>query len=279
MTTQVATPAEIGCALHAGMSVPPSLKAMAPGGEPPAEDTVAVKVTFWPKVVLVADWAMTMLVMAGLTVWLRTTEVLAANEVAPEYEAVSVCAPRASVAMAQVAEPEAMGRATQAAKSTPSTWKVTVPVGTPPDEVTLAVNVTELPKLLKEDGAVTEVVVGAWFTVCARATEVLAMNDTEPRYSAVMLCAPTTSVLMEQGAEPPDTVTALQLGMVTPASLNTTVPVGVPPLEETVAVKVYDWPKVLVSPPEPVIFTAVAAWLTSCARSAEVLPVNDALPA
>src|SRR5687768_1992854 len=135
--------------------------------------------------------------------------------------------------MAHVAEPEAMGRATHAAKSTPSTWKVTVPVGTPPVEVTFAVNVTELPKLLEDDGAVTDVVVGAWFTVCARAAEALARNEAEPEYSAVMLCAPTASVLMEQAAEPPERLTALQEPIVTPASLNTTVPVGVPPLDDT----------------------------------------------
>src|ERR1700730_1794237 len=55
------------------------------------------------------------------------------------------CAPTDNPAVMQVAAPAARGRATQPAMFTPASWKVTVPVGTGPTPLTVAVKVTDWP--------------------------------------------------------------------------------------------------------------------------------------
>lgn len=263
------------------ISTPSARKATVPVGVPRAVETVAVSVTDCPNPEPPAGLAVSaVVVVPAVTVWARALDVLAANDVAPEYTAVMLRAPRASVEMAQVAEPEVMGLARQPAMSTPSVRKVTVPVGVPPLEATAAVNVMELPRVLVVDGALRVVVVVAWLTVWARAADALGWKVAVPAYSAVMLCAPTARVAIAHEAVPPDKAIALQEAMTTTPSLNSTVPVGVPLPEPTVATKVTDWPKVVVVPAAEsvVVVGVVPAGFTVYGRSAEVLVRYEALP-
>jgi hypothetical protein len=60
----------------------PSVKVTVPVGVPPAEETVAVKVTGWPKVEGVREELTVVLVVVLLTVWL-TLPLLVAKLVSP----------------------------------------------------------------------------------------------------------------------------------------------------------------------------------------------------
>ena len=116
---------------------------------------------------------------------------------------------------------------------------VTVPVGVPPaDGCTETVKVTPCPKVAGFRLEATVVVEPAWFTVCVREAEVLAVKLLSPLYLAVMECEPGDKLDSESCA-------ALLVIVAVPKevvpSRKVTVPVAGPPLEGcTVAVNTTD---------------------------------------
>ena len=112
---------------------------------------------------------------------------------------------------------------------------VTLPVGVPPLEVTVAVKVTAWPDFDGLRDEVSEVEVLALFTVCVSTAEVLPEKLALPPYTAVMECDPTARVEVANVAFPPASVPVPKV--FTPF-LKVTVPVGVPPVDVTVAVNV-----------------------------------------
>ena len=120
--------------------------------------TVAVKVTAWPVAAGLTDEPRATVVDARLTVSVTTAEVLSAKLPVPAKEAVSAWLPTPSDT-ARVAWPAAL---TGAVPSTvvPSR-KVTVPVGTPAAEFTVAVSVTGWPKTAVAVDVLSVVVVAA----------------------------------------------------------------------------------------------------------------------
>src|SRR5881397_1007664 len=126
-------------------TVAPSRNVTVPVGTAAAEVTVALSVTACPvvdgfgvevRVVVVAAAA------GAFTTWFTVAEVLAANVALPPYAAVSGCVPTASVEM----ESEALPLTSVAVPSTVAPSRnVTVPVGTPAAEVTVALSVTACP--------------------------------------------------------------------------------------------------------------------------------------
>ena len=126
--------------------------------------------------------------------------------------------------------------------------KVTLPVGLVP--VTVAVNVTASPTTDGLSELPTVVVVGAGplaaLTPCDSAALVDARLPASPPYTAVMLCVPCVSALVEQVAvrllPAPVTAAVEQPAIETAPSRKFTVPVGLVPL--TVAVNVTEAPTV-----------------------------------
>ena len=119
---------------------------------------------------------------------------------------------------------------------------VTEPAATPPYcPDTVAVRLTDCPKL---DGFIDEVNVVvelALVTVWLTAVDVLPAKFESPVYTAVIEFVPTGSVVVAKTAEPPlsDTVPRLVLPL-----LNITVPVATPPnCPDTAAVRLTDCPK------------------------------------
>jgi hypothetical protein len=123
--------------------------------------------------------------------------------------------------------------------------KVTVPVGVPdPGEVTItvAVNVTDCPKIVGLAEETTLVVVSALLTTWDRDAEVLVLKLVSPPYTAVMECV---AIVNEEAAKvavvTPPVVERVPEPRVFAPSLKVTVPVGVPAADATVAVSVTDW--------------------------------------
>jgi hypothetical protein len=83
---------------------------------------------------------------------------------------------------------------------------------------------------------------------------------------------------MLHDAVPEARLTAVHPVIATPPALNATVPVGVPPVDDTVATMLKDCPKVL-EVAEAVSVVVVAAAVTVCARAADVLALWVVLPA
>lgn len=185
-----------------------------------------------------------------------------------------VCVPEASEEVAKAATPPLRGML-------PSVFvpllNVTVPAGVPLNcGATVAVKVTDSPKV---DGFTDEtrpVVVLAWFTTWLTAFEVLLVKDVSPLYTAVMECVPAAKVFDENFATPP--LRVLVPSVLVPL-LNVTVPVGVPPPDEgvTVALKVTDWPKVDGFSDE-VRAVFVPVWVVEIAISKTVPPMVPVLP-
>jgi hypothetical protein len=119
--------------------VAPSRNVTVPVGVPPDDVTVAVKVTDWPDVDGLMELANAVEVLA-LTTWLTAPDVLVARFVVPPYEAVIECVPTDRVDVDRVATPELS--VPVPIELAPSR-KVTVPVGVPAADVTVAVNVTD----------------------------------------------------------------------------------------------------------------------------------------
>ena len=116
---------------------------------------------------------------------------------------------------------------------------LTVPVGTlVPTPVIVAVNVTDWPEF---DGFADEVtaVVVVPCTDC-ETEPLLFVNPPVPVNDAVMVCVATESELVVKVALP--AVTATPEARVVAPSVKVTLPVGVPPDEAIVAVKVTDCP-------------------------------------
>jgi hypothetical protein len=62
----------------------------------------------------------------------------------------------------------------------PASLKVTVPVGGPPEPLTVTVKVTDWPKALGLTEELSEVVEDAWLTACVSAAEVLVAKVLSP---------------------------------------------------------------------------------------------------
>jgi hypothetical protein len=86
-------------------------------------------------------------------------------------------------------------------------------------------------------------------------------------YTTVMLCDPVVSVVVENATVPP--LRALVASSVAP-SINFTLPVGVPPVDVTVAVNVTFWPW-LDGFSEEVTADDVVALLTTCESAVDLL--------
>jgi hypothetical protein len=89
-----------------------------------------------------------------------------------------------------------------------------------------------------------------------------------------MECVPTDSDEVLNVALP---LLSVPVPSVVEPFLKVTVPVGVPPLEVTLAVKVTDWPD-FDGFREEVTEVEVVACLTVCVSTAEVLPLKSVLP-
>src|SRR5689334_21205574 len=122
--------------------------------------------------------------------------------------------------------------------------KTTLPAGVPDPgatAATVAVNVTDSPNAVGFRDELTVVVVAAWFTTWESVVAVLPAKWLSPPYTAAIVWVPTASDAVDKTACP-DALSATGACGV-PSMLNVTLPVGVPPLPDTVAVKVAAWPK------------------------------------
>ena len=146
--------------------------------------------------------------------------------------------PTVSEVIEQVATPVPKAWALQVPMVVAPSLNATLPVGVPPADVTVAVNTTGAPKVVLATLEVSTVVEAAAVTLCARAVELLEEKDVVPGvYSAVMERLPAARPLVVQVTAPALSESALQPAIAVPLSLNVTVPVGVPPADATVAVK------------------------------------------
>jgi hypothetical protein len=110
-------------------------------------------------------------------------------------------------------------------------------------------------------------------TVCVKTGDVLPVKFASPPYTAVIECDPTASVDVVNAALP--LLSAPVPSLVVP-SLNVTDPVGVPVVDDcTIAVKVTGLP-FFEELSEELTVLDVAAFVTVCVSTAEVLPVKFA---
>ena len=191
----------------------------------------------------------TVVVVAGeFTTWFTALDVLVWKLPSPPYTAVMEWLPTLSVVVLNVAVPPLSVPVTIVV--TPS-LNVTLPVGVPAPgatDATVAVNVTDCPKLDGFRLDVSVVAVFALFTNWISAGLVLVVCVASPPYTAVIECVPTASadVANVAVAEVPLAAVNVPVPRVVAPSLNVTVPVGVvepPVVSVTVAVKVTDCPK------------------------------------
>ena len=150
---------------------------------------------------------------------------------------------------------------------------VTLPAGTAVPgalATTVAVKVTDWPCLEGLSDEVTELVVPSLLTVCVKAEEVLGLKLALPLYVAVMEWEATASVEVLRVAWPAPS--KVEVPNVEAPSLNVTVPVGTPPLEVTVAVKVTGWLKTEGLAEELTVVVVEEAFCTVC----RVLPLLKA---
>ena len=136
--------------------------------------------------------------------------------------------------------------------------------------LTVAVIVTDCPNTdgLAEEAKAVELL--ALFTVCVNVEEVLVVKLVSPPYTAVIVCAATESEFVAKVAVPE---LKLPVPKVTPASLNVTVPLGVPApgaTALTVAVNVTDWPETDGFTDEATV-VVLLAWFTVCVKVEDVL--------
>jgi hypothetical protein len=117
---------------------------------------------------------------------------------------------------------------------------LTVPVGVPPAEVMVAVRVMDDPDVDGFAEEVTVVVVDPPVTTCESAVLTLLAKPPVPLKVATIECVPTARAVVAKVALPAETAT-FDANVVAP-SVKVTVPVGVPPVEVMVAVKVTDDP-------------------------------------
>src|SRR6266568_5145133 len=152
------------------------------------------------------------------------------------------CVPTVKDDVVNVATPPAF-KATGAPRFVPLSLNCAVPAGVPAPEVTVAVKVTLGPKLEGFNEESSAVAVLAFATTCPpERLPLLFRKFTSPLYSAVIVWVPAFKVEVVNVAAPP-AFKATGAPRLAPLSLNCAVPVGVPALEVTVAVKVTLWPK------------------------------------
>jgi hypothetical protein len=108
------------------------------------ETTVAVNVTACPKLDGFCELVNDVPVGAFLTTCFNIGEALPANNASPLYTTVILRVPAARVAIVSCAPPPLRGTV---ARVVAPFMKVTVPVGLPDDDVTVAVNVTDCTKV------------------------------------------------------------------------------------------------------------------------------------
>jgi len=217
---------------------------------------------------------------ACLTVSVNAALLLVAKLVVPAYVAVIESLPTGRLEVVKLAVPPL-------SVPLPSTvlpfLNVTVPVGVPLAALTVAVKVTDWPEVIVAAEAASVVVVAvvpvACLTVSVNAALVLVAKVVVPAYVAVIESLPTGRLEVLKLAVPPLSVplprTVLPL-------LNVTVPVGVPLAALTVAVKVTDWPEVIVAAEAAsVVVVAVVpvACLTVSVNAALVLVAKVVVPA
>jgi predicted small secreted protein len=118
---------------------------------------------------------------------------------------------------------------------------VTVPVGVPEGEETVAVKVTDCAYVEGFGEEVIATALSVGITTWLRTEEALPEKLALPLYTAVMDLAPGVSVVVVRLAMPAFSVTDPRLAA---PFLNVTVPVGAPEGEETVAMKVTACPNV-----------------------------------
>jgi hypothetical protein len=106
--------------------------------------------------------------------------------------------------------------------------KVTVPVSVPAAaELTVAVNVTEAPKVEELAEVVSTVVEVAGLTVKLIGADVEVVKLVSPEYTAVRFCVPPGKAVVIRTAVPPLTATGEPITVV--PDLKVTVPLGDPP--------------------------------------------------
>jgi hypothetical protein len=112
-------------------------------------------------------------------------------------------------------------------------------------------------------------------TVCVKELEVDGPQLLSPLYAAVTVWLPLVRLLVANVAVPPlPSVTGVPA---VPSTVNVTRPVGVKTAQETVAVKVMDWPDSEGLPEEERVVLA-PAWPTTCVNVPEVETAQLALP-
>jgi hypothetical protein len=170
---------------------PPFLKVTVPEiAWPEGDETVAVKVTLWPKADGLPLDVTVAVVLYLFTVSLNFGEVLGENLVSPEYVAVMERVPAASEEVVNVAMPPA--RDPVPSVELPSLKVTTSPSGGAPElELTVAVKVTVCPTVVGFEEDVVAVLVAILFTTCFNTGEVLEVKCASPPYTAVMLKVPT----------------------------------------------------------------------------------------
>src|ERR1051326_2182123 len=151
--------------------------------------TVAVKVTGCPRTAGSAEDDIAMVVASLFTTW-ESLAPLFAHPVLPVKFAVITWVPTASAAVVNDAWPLATGTADAVAPS----WKVTVPLGVPAAELTVAVNVTLCPNT-DGLGAELTVVLVALLPLCTTCVTapLLAAERLSEAYTAVRLWLPALS--------------------------------------------------------------------------------------
>jgi hypothetical protein len=227
--------------------------------------TVAVNVTFCPTTDgLGAD--VSVVVVAKRTTCSSTAEVLAEIVPLPLYVAVIEWEPVINDAVVNAACPAEFS--VTVAIIVPLSLNVTVPVGTPAEEVTVAVNVTDCPEADGLTDELSAVVLDAPPTVCASAAEVLWANVSDPLYVAVMVCEPAASEAVDRLADPALSRVAVPITLA--PSLKATVPIGIPAVDATVAVKTIVCPTAAGLADE-VSVVVVGLRLTTCVRAVETL--------
>ena len=152
---------------------------------------------------------------------------------------------------------------------------VTVPVGVPPEPLTVAVKVTDWPNALGSSEEVIAVVVLLGLTVCVSGDDVLAELLPSPPYTTVIACAPAISAPIAKVATPAPF--SVPVPNVVAPSLKVTVPVGVVPAPLTVAVKVTLWLSALGLGVDDSVVVVIPL-LTTCETADDVLVVKLVSP-
>lgn len=174
----------------------------------------------------------------------------------------------------------------QAEMFVPPSLKATVPGGVPEPgatALTVAVKVTEVPRIEGLAEELSPVVVSALFTVWEKFDDVLVLKLVSPLYTAVIwLWLPTLRLVVVHVAWPEPRVCVPQPVMVEPPSRKFTVPLRAPEpgaVTLTVAVNVTDWPNTDgLGDGDEVTAVLVEAWFTVWVKLADVLPRKLASP-